>query len=108
MFNSIILLIMLSIVAWFWLDTLQCREVAKNICKQTCGRLKLQLLDDTIALKKMRLKRNYRGQLNVQRTYQFEFSDGGNNRQHGVVIMCGTVLEIVEIPGYMNRTISQV
>jgi len=108
MLSSIFLLFGLSVIAWFWLDTLRCREVAKSVCKRACSELKLQLLDDTIALGKLRLKRNQHGRLNVQRTYQFEFSDGGDSRLQGVVIMCGTVLEILEIPGYMHRTISPV
>jgi len=109
MANSLFLLIGLGIIAWFWFDTLQSREIAKTICKQTCGQQKLQLLDDTIVLKNMRLKRNHQGRLKVQRAYQFEFSENGSNtRQRGMVIMCGTVLEILELPGYLNRTISPV
>jgi hypothetical protein len=106
--NSVILLALLGVVAWFWFDTIQCQEIAKNICKHTCRQLQLQLLDDTIALKRVRLKRNQNGRLALQRTYQFEFSDGGNNRQQGMVIMRGIALEILDIPGYISRTISLV
>jgi hypothetical protein len=106
--NSIILLVILGMIAWFWSDTLHTLERAKAICKQVCGQLHLQLLDDTIALVRVRLKRNSRGRLKVQRTYQFEFSDGDNNRQRGIVIMRGIALEMLEMPGYMDRIISPV
>jgi hypothetical protein len=99
---------LLGAVAWFWFDTLQCRERAKIICKQKCKELNLLLLDDTIALMRIRLKRNSRGRLTLQRMYQFEFSEGDNMRQHGMVMMRGIFLEMLEIPGYIQRTISPV
>jgi hypothetical protein len=108
MITSIFLLILLGMIAWFWFDTLQCQERAKIICKHKCRELNLQLLDDTIALRRVRLKRNSRGRLNLQRMYQFDFFEGGNTRQQGTIIMLGIFLEILEIPGYIQRTISPV
>ena len=108
MFNSILLLMLLGAVAWFWFDTLQSQERAKIICKQMCRELNLLLLDDTIALVQIRLKRNSRGRLSLRRMYQFEFSEGGNIRQRGLVIMRGISLEMLEMPGYIQRTISPV
>ncbi len=108
MMNSIFFLLLLSVVAWFWFDAQRTQEVAKSLCKQVCGQLHLQLLDDTIAVARVRLKRDNQGRWGVQRTYQFEFSDGGNNRQQGTVIMRGMTLEILELPGYMDRIISPI
>ena len=99
------LLIVLGTIAWFWFDTLQCREIAKALAQQMCHQSHLQLLDDTLALVQIRLKRNCHGKLNIQRTYQFEFSEQGNNRQQGTLIMRGIVLELLEMPGYANRII---
>ncbi|EDN65795.1 conserved hypothetical protein [Beggiatoa sp. PS] len=68
----------------------------------------MQLLDDTIALVRVRLKRNSHGRLNLQRMYQFEFYEGNNIRQQGTIILLGIFLEMLEIPGYIQRTISPV
>ncbi len=106
--ETIILLALLGFFAWFWFDTLQSQERAKNLAKQICLELHLQLLDDTLSLIRFRLKRNKRGRLTVQRVFQFEFSDGGNNRQLGTLIMRGISLEMLEMPGYIQRTISPV
>jgi hypothetical protein len=106
--SSIWLLILLGLVAWFWFDTLRSQEIAKAICKQVCAQLHLQLLDDTITLVQVRLKRNCRGRLHFQRVYQFEFSDSGQVRYQGVAVMRGSVLEMLELPGYLERTISPV
>jgi len=108
MMESIFLLALLGFCAWFWFDTQHCQESAKLIAKQVCVELHLQLLDDTIALVRMRLKRKINGKLSVQRTYQFEFIDGGDKRLQGTLIMHGISLEMLELPGYMNRTISPV
>ena len=95
-------MLIINLGTWFWLDTLKSRERAKLICKQTCRELKLQLLDDTIALVRMGLKRNNNGKLIIQRLYQFEFDDGNNKRQTGRVLMRGISLEMLEMPGFIQ------
>ncbi|MCK5877964.1 MAG: DUF3301 domain-containing protein [Candidatus Marithrix sp.] len=106
--DSIILLILFGGIIWFWVSTLQCREITKVVAQKTCKQFQLQLLDDTITITKLRVKRNENGRLSWQRTYQFEFSDSGNNRQKGTIVMFGTKVEILEMPDYMNRIISPV
>ncbi len=103
--SSAILLFLLGFVAWFWFDTQRSQEIAKAICQQVCEKLQLQFLDDTVVLMRLRLRRNSSGSLSLQRTYQFEFYDGGNQRQRGTVIMRGIALELLEMPGYLERTI---
>ncbi len=106
--SAMILLALLGFVAWFWFDTLRTQEMAKGICKRMCKQLQLQLLDDTIALVRLRLRRDRRGRLRLQRSYEFEFYDGSNIRLQGMVVMRGIALEMLELPGYMDRTISPV
>jgi len=104
MITTIILLLIISLLTWFWFDTLKSRERAKFISKQSCRELKLQLLDDTIALIRIRLKRNNHGKLIVQRLYQFEFDDGNNQRQTGRILMRGISLEMLEMPDFIQPT----
>lgn len=106
--DIIFLLSLLGFIAWFWFDALRCRELTKTVCRKICVQLQLQLLDDTIALQRMRLKRDHRGKLSIQRLYQFEFYDGNNGRHQGTVLMRGVSLELIELPGYLNRIISPV
>lgn len=106
--NTFLLLCLLGAGAWLWLDTLRNWELTVIACKQVCRQLQLQLLDDTVTLIRTRLKRNHHGWLTVQRVYHFEFFAGGDIRHPGVVIMCSDVLEVFELPGYMQRTISLV
>ena len=82
-----ILLIVLA--AFLWADSLKARERAIRAGRSACERYQLQFLDDTVAFARMRLARDDEGQLKISRTYTFEFSDTGNNRRHGAIVMLG-------------------
>lgn len=103
------ILFLILLVIGFWFDTQRTHIIARAFCKRVCQELRLQLLDDTVALIHIRLKRNARGNLTFQRTYTFEVTEqGGNSRHTGTILMRGKVLEMVDLPGYMKRTISPV
>jgi len=106
--ESLILIGILGGVLWFWYDTVKTHQIARRICKRACRNLNVQLLDDTIALTKLRLSRAENGQLNLQRTYEFEFSADFETRQRGMIQLQGHQLSIIEFPGHMNRTILSV
>jgi len=110
-YEFIFALFILVCVIWFWFDSLRCREIATKICKQVCAQSHLQLLDDSIALSEIRLKRGQGGSLKIQRAYRFEFydnSDSTEKRHQGYLLMRGVALEMLELPGYMSRTFSPV
>jgi len=48
----------------------------------------------------MRLARDGDGQLKIARTYTFEFSDTGNNRRDGAIVMLGGELQDVQLEPY--------
>jgi hypothetical protein len=106
--TPIILFITVGLVTWFCVDTLHTLEVTKALGKEICSQYQLQLLDDTVVLVRVRVKRDSRGRWGWQRTFLFEFSDSGNNRKQGMMLMRGVALEMLELPGYVARTISPV
>ena len=106
--SPLVFFVILGLIAWFWFDTFRVQEAAKVVGKEVCSQCHLQLLDETVTLIEMRIKRDSRGRWGLQRTYCFEFSDSGNNRKQGVILMRGVALEMLELPGYINRTISPV
>jgi uncharacterized protein DUF3301 len=83
-----------------WLDSLRARERAVRAGKSACERYNLQLLDDTVSFARLRLARDDEGQLKIARTYTFEFSDTGNNRRHGAIVMLGGDLEDLQLEPY--------
>ena len=81
----------------FWIDTLKARERALAAGRGACERNQLQLLDETVQFAKLRLARDDEGRLRLRRTYTFEFSDTGNNRRHGAIVMLGADLQDLQL-----------
>jgi hypothetical protein len=93
-----LLLILLGI--FLWLDSLRARERAVRAGKSACERYDLQFLDDTVSFAKLRLARDEEGRLKIARTYTFEFSDTGNNRRHGAIVMLGGEMQDMHLEPY--------
>src|SRR3970040_1276981 len=75
--------------AWLWRDSLRAREHAVAAGRAACARYGVQLLDETVAFARLRLARDDAGRLRLRRTYVFEFSETGDNRRHGAIVMLG-------------------
>ncbi len=86
--------------AWLWIDSLRAREHAVAAGRAACKRYNVQLLDETVAFARLRLARDDAGRLRLRRTYTFEFSDTGNNRRHGAIVMLGARLEVLQLEPY--------
>ena len=84
----------------FWIDSLRARERALAAGRGACERNSLQLLDETVQFAKLRLARDEEGRLRLRRTYTFEFSDTGNNRRHGAIVMLGGDLQDMQFEPY--------
>ena len=86
--------------AFLWADSLKARERAIRAGRSACERYHLQFLDDTVAFARLRLARDEEGQLKISRTYTFEFSDTGNNRRHGAIVMLGADVADMHLEPY--------
>ena len=85
---------------WFWIDSLRARERALAAGRGACERNGLQLLDETVQFARLRLARDDAGRLRLRRTYSFEFSDTGDNRRHGAIVMLGGDLQDMQFEPY--------
>jgi hypothetical protein len=99
MWEAIALLLIIA-GAFLWADSLKARERAIRAGRSACERYSLQFLDDTVAFARMRLARDEEGQLKISRTYTFEFSDTGNNRRHGAIVMLGADVADMHLEPY--------
>lgn len=93
--NELLLLILLGGVLWFWQDSLRARERARDACLNACRRCDVQLLDDTVALQRLWLRRDASGRLRLERSYVFEFTDNGIIRRCGSVMLLGYRVEVL-------------
>jgi hypothetical protein len=90
-------IVLIAAGIFFWLDSLRARERALSAGRAACQRYELQFLDDTVSVSRVRLGRDEQGQLRIARTYTFEFSDTGNNRRHGAIVMLGGELQDLQL-----------
>ncbi len=93
--TGLILLILLGMLIWFWQNTLHDRELALLAARDICQHQSLQLLDATVTLQRLALRRSQRGGITLQRTFQFAYSAEGHDRQTGFVITLGNHVEQV-------------
>lgn len=84
-------------LAWLWYDSLRAREAAVRAAREICAAEGLMLLDDTVAIAGLKPARDEGGRLKLQRAYNFEYSDTGNNRLKGSVVMQGQRLVLFNV-----------
>ena len=86
---EVIGILVLGAIAWLWYDSLQAREAAVRTAREICAAEGLMLLDDTVAISGFKPVRDEDGRVRLQRAYDFEFSDTGNNRLKGGMVLRG-------------------
>lgn len=96
-FTDLLFILLLAALAGFWLDSLRALETARNAGKRACNSAGVQFLDDTVTVTALTLGRNAAGQMAIRRTYRFEFSDTGDNRLEGTLVLLGARVESVEM-----------
>lgn len=101
--SGFILLFMISALIWFWLDSRRAHEFSLGLCRHLCAKNEVILLDETIFLDKLKLRRNQHGRIIFERSYHFEYSDNIELRQQGSLVIMG--LEPVEIIINGQRTL---
>ena len=93
-------LVLLAAAIALWMDSLKVRERAVAAGQAACARYGLQFLDETVAFSRLRMARGEDGRLRLRRTYVFEFSDTGNNRRDGAIVMLGAQVEDLQLEPY--------
>ena len=79
----------LAAAGWFLWDSLKAREAANAAIRPACRAHGLLFLDDTVALDRIRPRRDDEGRVRIERVYRFDYSDTGDNRRRGYVTLLG-------------------
>jgi hypothetical protein len=82
---------------WLWFDSTRVHEIAVAHARSQCQTEGVQFLDDTVSLASIKPSRDEEGRLALQRTYVFEYSDTGNDRKAGRVVMLGRDVRLLYI-----------
>jgi hypothetical protein len=93
--SSFMIILLLAAIAWFWLDSSRARELAIAICKKASEQYGVQLLDESVALRKLGLRWPSEG-MRIRRVYHFDFSRDGVERLSGNLALVGINLEYLD------------
>ena len=96
-FSALVLLLVLGAVVGLWLKLSVARERAIRVARQQCELHGLQLLDETVGLRAVRLRR-VDGLRRLERGYGFEVSIDGHDRESGRLWMIGHGLTGLSLP----------
>ena len=87
---------LVAAIAIFFYQSLHTREIALVTARQHCQRMGVQLLDQTIYCRRLRLVRSTTLP-GIKRWYHFEFTSTGEERYPGTVEMLGNVPYAVQL-----------
>ena len=88
MLGWIVFLTLCALLYLFWSRQQQTKAMTLTAVRRHCQQEEVQLLDDTLVLSGMALRRGPGG-IRLQRHYQFEFSSTGDERYQGQVTLAG-------------------
>lgn len=94
---EIVSIAVLATLAWLWFDSVKVREIAVRVASNACSAESFQFLDETVSISSLKPMRDDDGRLVLRRTYFFEYSDTGNNRRPGSVVMLGQEVLMVNV-----------
>jgi hypothetical protein len=87
--SELLLLIAIAAVSLYWLASMRCKDLAIGVARRECKRCDVQLLDQTVHQHHISLSRDSIGRWRVWRHYKFEYSEDGDTRHVGTLIMLG-------------------
>jgi hypothetical protein len=95
--SNLLLLLVLGAGVGLWLKLSAARERAVQEARRQCQQHGLQLLDETVGLRGLRLRR-VNGLRMIERCYGFEVSIDGHDREPGRLWMIGNALSSLSLP----------
>jgi hypothetical protein len=95
---ALLLLIAFAVGLYAWTRARDAAEEARRLGAEACERAGVQLLDHTVALVRLGLRRNESGRLSVMRQYRFDYSRDGSDRESGGLALLGTRLLWITAP----------
>jgi hypothetical protein len=90
-------LIFLIAIILYWRNALRVKDRAFLAARKHCLEMEVQLLDESIYLRRFWLKRNEQGRLLFWRAFYFEFTVTGADRYFGRVLMLGNYIQEIQL-----------
>lgn len=95
--ENMLLLLVLCATVVLWLKLTSARERAMSEARRQCERHGLQLLDESVGLRAVRIRR-MDGLRRIERGYSFDVSIDGDDREQGRLWMIGSTVSGLSLP----------
>ncbi|WP_458071615.1 DUF3301 domain-containing protein [Rhodanobacter sp. BL-MT-08] len=95
--EDMLLLLVLCAIVVVWLKLTSARERAMGEARRECERHGLQLLDESVGLRALRIRR-IDGLRRIERGYSFDVSVDGDDREQGRLWMIGSSVSGLSLP----------
>lgn len=92
------LLVAVAVLALGWSAARDAAELARRVAASVCHQARAQLLDETVSLERVSLRRNAEGRLRLLRQYRYEYSLDGIQRHPAALALLGGKLLWVQGP----------
>ncbi len=101
MLGTWLFLLAMACAVWIWMDALGARERAIRYGRELCREAGVQLLDQTVSMRRLRIER-IDGLPTLVRRYGFEISLDGSDRHRGHLDLRGHELGAWSLPHVAN------
>lgn len=103
--TPLLLLILFAFGFFHWSAARAAAERAERIGRSACQAAGVQWLDHTVHAEGMRLRRGADGRLGIERSFRFEYSENGQDRLIGRMVLRGDKLLAFSGPARATATV---
>ena len=101
--SDLLILMIVGSLGWaFWSAARGAAERAEELGRDACNAAGVQWLDQTVHAAGLRLRRGDDGRLGFERTFRFEYSEEGDDRHVGRLVLRGS--RLVSFSGPLRAT----
>lgn len=83
----------IGVIAAIWQSSMKSRELSLHLARKACQEMNACLLDDTVSLSHLGLKRNFSGRIKLRRIYEFTYTDSHLSIHKGTIVLMGEQVE---------------
>lgn len=94
--NLHIAAVLIGLFVWLWLNFSKARELVIRRASLACKQQDVQLLDQSVTLRTVTLRRDAQDNYRFLRGYQFDFSLDGYDRYPAYIILFGKTIERIQ------------
>ncbi len=98
MTGTLVALLLIGAFSLFWSASRLAAERARQAGRLACERAGVQLLDQTVMLSRLSLRRDSHGRVRLLRQYSFDYSRDGIDRARGTLALLGDELQWISQP----------